>query len=74
MSASVVTPELLTLEQASDLLNVGMRSLHRWSSIGKAPRPVKITPGRRGCVRWRRGELLAWIEQGCPDLREQPSK
>ena len=74
MSVSTITPELLTLDEAATLLAVGKRSFHRWSSIGKAPRAVKITPGRRGCVRWRRAELLQWVSDGCPDLRTEPSK
>jgi predicted DNA-binding transcriptional regulator AlpA len=35
-------------------------------SAGRAPAPLRLS---RGCVRWRRAELIAWTEAGCPDRR-----
>lgn len=61
-----IVPELLTTRQAAELLGIGERTLWRYANCGYAPVPVKIG----GAVRFRRGELLAWIEAGCPDLRE----
>jgi len=76
MSIGTTAPTaLMTVPEAAEMLAVGKRTLTRWSAMGRAPKPIKITPGRRGCVRYRRAELLAWIEAGCPDLRaETPSK
>ncbi len=62
--------ELLARPDAAQLLGVGERTLTRWADEGRAPRGLKLTPGRRGAIRWRRSELLAWIQAGCPDLRE----
>jgi len=62
---TVEAKELLTLEEAAALLSVGPRTLWRWSHSGKAPRALKITPGRRGCMRYRRADLLDWIGNGC---------
>ena len=66
MSDSTVTPdtpagnlpELLTTKQAAELVNVGERSLWRWSRCGIAPAPIHL-----GCkvVRYRRSEILSWI-------------
>lgn len=70
MSVSTITPGLMTVDEAAAWMNVGKRSLARWSAMGRAPKPLKITPGRRGCVRYRRADLEGWIERGCPDLRE----
>jgi predicted DNA-binding transcriptional regulator AlpA len=53
---------LLTLRQAAGLLGLGERTLWRHSRSGLAPGPVKIG----GAVRYRRAELVAWIEAGCP--------
>ena len=37
-----ITPELLTTAEAARLVNVGERTLWRWSRCGIAPPPVKI--------------------------------
>jgi len=66
--------ELLTLTEAATLMGVGPRTFHRWAAEGRAPRGVKLTPGRRGARRWSRSELLRWIDAGCPDLRETTSR
>ena len=69
MSVSTIVPELLTLPEAATLLSVGSRTFHRWAAQGRAPRGLKITPGRRGAMRWRRSDIMHWIADGCPDLR-----
>jgi len=61
-----IPPELLTTAEAARLVNVGERTLWRWSRCGIAPRPVKIGTGKTGAVRYRRDEYLAWIRAGCP--------
>jgi predicted DNA-binding transcriptional regulator AlpA len=68
-----IIPELLTAVQAAEYLGIGQRTLARWSADGKAPRPLKLTPGRRGALRYRRADLAAWIAAGCPDLRDEPA-
>lgn len=70
-STPTVIPELLTLPQAAVYLNIGQRTLARWSAEGKAPRPLKLTPGRRGALRYRRADLADWVSRGAPDLREE---
>ena len=66
-----IAPELLTAPQAAEYLNIGQRTLARWSSEGKAPAPIKLTPGRRGALRYRRADLAEWVADGCPDLRTE---
>ena len=44
-----ITPELLTTAEAARLVNVGERTLWRWSRAGIAPAPVHIG----GAVRYR---------------------
>ena len=63
---SAITPELLTSKQAAKLLNIGERSLWRWSRSGVCPPPIKIGTGRRATVRYRRAELEKWCDDGCP--------
>lgn len=61
-----ITPELLTTAQASELLQCGTRTLWRWSRSGICPAPIKIGRGLRAAVRYRRAELVQWINDGCP--------
>ncbi len=65
--AADITPELLTTKQAAELLSIGERTLWRWSRsrISGCPSPIKIGIGPRPAVRFKRSELLAWIENGC---------
>jgi len=57
-----ITPELLTTTEAARLLGIGARTLWRHSRTGAAPAPVKIG----GTVRYRKSQLLIWIEENCP--------
>lgn len=61
-----ITPELLTTKQAANLTGVGERTLWRWSRCGIAPPPMKLGNGKNGATRYRRADLMAWIENGCP--------
>jgi excisionase family DNA binding protein len=61
-TAETIIPELLTTAQAARLLGIGERTLWRHSRSGAAPAPVTIG----GSVRYRRAELLAWVDAGCP--------
>jgi predicted DNA-binding transcriptional regulator AlpA len=66
---------LLSARQAAQLCGVSAATWHHMIAAGRAPAPVRLSPG---CVRWRRTELVAWIEAGCPDRRAwaalQPAK
>ena len=48
------------------LLGLSVRTIRRLDASGKLPQPVKIG----GAVRWRREEIDAWLEAGCPDRDE----
>jgi predicted DNA-binding transcriptional regulator AlpA len=53
---------LLSADQAAQLLSIGRSLFWSMHSSGKTPLPVKL--GRR--TLWRRRELEAWVEAGCP--------
>ena len=63
-AATTIIPKLLTTAEAARLLAVGERSLWRYSRSGAAPAPVRIN----NAVRYRRQEILNWIEAGCPKV------
>lgn len=59
-----LTPELLTTSEVAKLVNAGHRSVWRWSRNGAMPSPVRMG----SAVRFRRAEIMAWIEAGCPRI------
>lgn len=55
---------LLTTEQVTELTGYSQRSLRRFRSNHGGP-PVTKAAGSR-LVRYRRSDVLRWVEQGCP--------
>lgn len=61
--AQDMRPQLaLAAPDVAALLGVSERHVWKLNASGGIPTPVKL--GR--CVRWRRRELLAWLDAGCP--------
>jgi excisionase family DNA binding protein len=58
----LIEPLLLDVRTVARLLNVSVRTIHRLKATGEMPAPVRLG----GRVLWRRAELLAWLEVGCP--------
>ena len=65
IQSSATEAELLTTKAAAALLSIGERTLWRYSNAGRAPAPIRVG----SAVRYRRRDLFAWIDAGCPDLR-----
>ena len=57
---------LLSAEDLARELGFSVRTIRRLDESGRLPRPVRI--GR--AVRWRRAEVRAWTEAGCPPREE----
>ncbi len=57
--------ELLDVRAVASLLDCSPRHVYRLADAGRMPRPVKLGQ----LVRWRRGELMQWIDDGCPAVR-----
>ncbi len=55
-------PLLLTAEETAEFLGISVRHVYKLHSSGRIPLPVRL--GRS--VRWRREELIAWIDAGAP--------
>lgn len=53
---------LITARDAWALCGLSRAAWYKANAAGKVPRPVKIG----GATRWRRDELVRWIEAGCP--------
>ncbi len=60
--ASKLLPELLNAKQVAGMLNVSQRTLYRLKDGNQLPKEVELGSS----VRWRRREVIQWIDQGCP--------
>ena len=60
-------PNLLDVTEVAAVLQCSTRSVWRFCDAGTAPPPLRIGNLRR----WRREEILAWIEAGCPAVRTE---
>jgi predicted DNA-binding transcriptional regulator AlpA len=56
---------VMNAPELAETLSLSVRSIWRFYSAGKLPSAVRIG----NSVRWRREEILAWIEAGCPDRK-----
>ena len=59
----VVQPLAIQAREVGRMLGVSLRQVWRLNSAGKLPKPVRLG----GSVRWRRDEIIAFVEAGCPD-------
>ena len=65
-----VSAELLDVRAVALLLGgCSARHVYRLSDGGRMPRPLKLGT----LLRWRRGELMNWIEGGCQPIRSAKS-
>lgn len=63
---SAVSAELLGIRDVCALLGgCSARSVYRLADAGKMPFGIKLN----GMRRWRRAELVAWLDAGCPPVR-----
>jgi excisionase family DNA binding protein len=59
-------PALLDVQAVAELLGCSGRHVYRMSDAGRLPAPRRLG----SLVRWSRQELLAWIDAGCPTVRQ----
>jgi predicted DNA-binding transcriptional regulator AlpA len=64
--AAAVEPAVFTLAELARYLNRGSSSIYRDLALGIIPSPVKIG----GRQMWRRVEIDAWLDAGCPSRDE----
>lgn len=58
--------ELLTVKRLERITGRDERSIWRDNDAGRLPAPVRICRS----VRWRKSDILRWIELGCPSRKE----
>ena len=65
-AAETIVPLLLSRSQAARLLGLSVPTVDRMQAAGKLPRTFKVN----GSVKYRRDDLVRWIDQGCPSRRD----
>jgi excisionase family DNA binding protein len=54
---------LVDAKEAAGLCRISESMLYKLNAEGRMPAPVRIG----SLMRWRRREILDWIDSGCPD-------
>ena len=60
-------PALIDAKETSRLCSISTPMLYKLNAMGSMPAPLKI--GK--LMRWRRKEILRWIDKGCLDLSSE---
>ncbi|MCA9231911.1 MAG: helix-turn-helix domain-containing protein [Planctomycetales bacterium] len=55
-------PLMMTADELANTLQISKRQVWRLKAKGAIPKPVKIGTS----VRWKRSDILEWIDAGCP--------
>ena len=63
-------PALLDVRAVAAMLNCSARHVYRLADSGRLTTPVKLGT----LIRWRRDELTAWLDAGCPPYRPKGQK
>jgi len=61
------TCQLLSAKALAKILATSVRSIWRYRSSGRLPKPVQVG---QGAIRWRQSDIEKWISMDCPDRKE----
>ncbi len=59
-----VSAELLDVLSVAELCGCSARTVRRLADAGRIPRPIRLG----SLVRWRRVEVMSWIDGGCQPI------
>jgi predicted DNA-binding transcriptional regulator AlpA len=54
----------ITSKAAAAMLGLSHRTLANWRVQGRGPSHIKLSPGKRGAVRYMRSDIEAWLSSG----------
>jgi predicted DNA-binding transcriptional regulator AlpA len=60
---AVTEPVLLDAAQISALLGIDKSFFYTLKATGRLPPAIRLS---RRAVRWRKNQVMAWIDAGCP--------
>jgi predicted DNA-binding transcriptional regulator AlpA len=56
--------QAITAKGAAAMLGLSPGTLANWRVQGKGPAHIKLSPGKRGAVRYMRSDIEAWLANG----------
>jgi len=56
--------DLLDRKQVAEMIRMSVRTVDRWRVEKVLPPPITIKKKR--WIRWRRGDIQKWMDDGCP--------
>ena len=59
--------ELIDVSDVARMCCCSEKHIHRLRDAGRMPQPLKLG----ALVRWRRADVLEWIGNGCPNVRQR---
>lgn len=62
---------LIDANELARLLSVSKPTIWRLREAGKLPAAIALTSQ---CIRWHRGNVLDWINAGCPAISDTPKQ
>ncbi|MCW9059723.1 MAG: helix-turn-helix domain-containing protein [Gammaproteobacteria bacterium] len=62
-TVSALNPDLITNEEAADLLGIKPNTLEIWRTKGKGPKFVKMGEHKQAPIRYMRPEIFDWLER-----------
>ncbi len=63
-------PAMMTIDQVAQACSLHRRTVERWEEVGRLP--AAIRNGR--FIRFRKADLVSWMQSGCPVRRIRHSK
>ena len=57
---------LIDVGRVAEMFSVSQRTVYRLAETKAMPQPIKLGT----LVRWREVEILAWLDEGCPNMRQ----
>jgi predicted DNA-binding transcriptional regulator AlpA len=62
------TSLLIDTKTVAALCGVSVRTIQRWVTRATMPNPILVN----GRPRWRRAQIVQWVENGCPRRTRRP--
>lgn len=53
---------LIDIKQVSQIAGIGLTSAYRLRDKGELPKAKKISPLKKGSLRWEDSEIKAWLD------------
>lgn len=53
---------LIDIKQVSEIAGIGLTSAYRLRDAGELPKAKRISPLKKGALRWEESEIKSWLD------------